>query len=92
MEVEKVSRPQGLVGAQKNHAYYYIDNVSIVAIQAKSQCKCSKADERDMDLVYGSSSVMDEDMSDAEIIKQAWFTTHFLSVLLLELVRKRSIT
>ena len=55
--------------AQINHAYYFIDNVSIVAIQAKSQCKCSKADERDMDLVYGSSSVMDEDMSDAEKIK-----------------------
>lgn len=71
MEVEKVARPQGLVGAQKNHAYYYIDNVSIVEIQAKSQCKCSKADERDMDLVYGSSSVMDEDMTDAEIIKNS---------------------
>ena len=69
MEIEKVSRPSGMTGAQINHAYYFIDNVSIVAIQAKSQCKCSKADERDMDLVYGSSSVMDEDMSDAEKIK-----------------------
>ena len=68
-EIEKVSRPSGMTGAQINHAYYFIDNVSIVAIQAKSQCKCSKADERDMDLVYGSSSVMDEDMSDAEKIK-----------------------
>ena len=69
MEIEKVSLPSGMTGAQINHAYYFIDNVSIVAIQAKSQCKCSKADERDMDLVYGSSSVMDEDMSDAEKIK-----------------------
>ena len=69
MDVEKVSRPQGLSGAQVNHAYYYVDNVSIVAIQAKSQCKCSKADERDMDLVYGSSSVVDEGLSDVEKIK-----------------------
>ena len=69
MEIEKVSRPSGMTGAQANHAYYYIDNVSIVEIQAKSQCKCSKADERDMDLVYGSSSVIEEDMSDAEKVK-----------------------
>ena len=69
MDIEKVSRPQGMSGAQINHAYYFIDNVSIVEIQAKSQCKCSKADERDMDLVYGSSSVIEEDLSDVEKIK-----------------------
>ena len=69
MEIEKVSRPSGMTGAQANHAYYYIDNVSIVEIHAKSQCKCSKADERDMDLIYGSSSVIEEDMSDAEKVK-----------------------
>ena len=69
MDIEKVSRPQGMSGAQVNHAYYYIDNVSVVDIQAKSQCKCSKADERDMDLVYGSSSVVEEDMPDVEKIK-----------------------
>ena len=69
MDIEKISRPQGMSGVQINHAYYFIDNVSIVAIQAKSQCKCSKADERDMDLVYGSSSVVEDDMSDVEKIK-----------------------
>jgi outer membrane protein OmpA-like peptidoglycan-associated protein len=71
MDIEKVNRPQGMSGAQVNHAYYYIDNVSVVAIQAKSQCKCSKADERDMDLVYGSSYVVEEDMSDGEKIKSS---------------------
>ena len=69
MDIEKVSRPQGMSGTMVNHAYYYIDNVSVVAIQAKSQCKCSKADERDMDLVYGSSSVVQEGMSNVEKIK-----------------------
>lgn len=78
MDIEKVSRPQGLVGPQKNHAYYYIDNVSVVAIQAKSQCKCSAADERDMDLVYGSSSVIDEDMTDAEKVKSSAIYFAFL--------------
>jgi outer membrane protein OmpA-like peptidoglycan-associated protein len=71
MSIERVTRPQGITGAQVNHAYYYIDNVSIVEIQAKSQCKCSKADERDMDLVYGSSSVQDDDMTDDEIVKSS---------------------
>ena len=71
MEIEKVSRPSELKGAQINHAYYFIDNVSIFAIQAKSECKCSKADERDMDLVYGSSSVLDDDMSDAQKVKSS---------------------
>ena len=71
MTIEKVSRPAGVSRPVVNHAYYYIDNVSIVAIQAKSQCKCSMADERDMDLVYGSSSVHEEDMTDAEIVKSS---------------------
>lgn len=69
MDIEKVTPPKGITGSVVNHAYYYIDNVSVVEIHAKSQCKCSKADERDMDLVYGSSSVVEEDLSHSEKIK-----------------------
>ena len=76
--IDKVKRPQGIVGddfyrgkPQMNHAYYYIDNVKVVDIQAKSQCVCAAADERDMDLVYGSSSIQAEDMTDKEIIKSS---------------------
>ena len=78
MSIEKVKRPMGLSGAQQNHAYYYIDNVEIIEIQAKSQCVCSAAEERDMDLVYGSSSVEDEDMSDSEIVKSSSIYYAFL--------------
>ena len=78
MTIDKVKRPMGVVGAQMNHAYYYIDNVKIVDIQAKSQCVCAAADERDMDLVYGSSSVKDEDMTDSEIIKSSSIYYAFL--------------
>jgi len=78
MDVEKIKRPLGLTGPQMNHAYYYIDNVSVVAIDAKSQCKCSKADERDMDLVYGSSSVQIDDKSDADKIKSSVIYYAFL--------------
>jgi len=78
MTIEKVKRPIGLTGAQQNHAYYYIDNVEIIEIQAKSQCKCSAAEERNMDLVYGSSSVQDDDMSDSERIKSSSIYYAFL--------------
>lgn len=66
MNIEKVSRPSGMVGAQEAHAYYYLDNVQVHAVEAKSQCTCSAADEVREDLVYGSSTVMNENMTDAE--------------------------
>lgn len=78
MTIEKVKRPVGLTGPQLSHAYYFIDNVEIIEIQAKSQCVCSAVDERDMDLVYGSSSVQDEDMTDVEKINASAIYYAFL--------------
>ena len=78
MTIEKVKRPMGLTGPQLSHAYYYIDNVEIIEIQAKSQCVCSAVEERDMDLVYGSSSVQAEDMTDAEKINSSSIYYAFL--------------
>jgi outer membrane protein OmpA-like peptidoglycan-associated protein len=78
MNIEKVKRPTGLTGPQLSHAYYYIDNVEILEIQAKSQCVCSAVEERDMDLVYGSSSVQAEDMTDAEKIAESSIYYAFL--------------
>jgi outer membrane protein OmpA-like peptidoglycan-associated protein len=78
MTIEKVKRPVGLTGPQLSHAYYFIDNVEIIEIQAKSQCVCSAVEERDMDLVYGSSSVQDEDMTDAGKINSSAIYYAFL--------------
>jgi OOP family OmpA-OmpF porin len=78
MTIDKVKRPMGLTGAQLNHAYYFIDNVEIIKIKAKSQCVCSAVDKRDMDLVYGSSSVQGEDMTDAEKINSSAIYYAFL--------------
>jgi OmpA-OmpF porin, OOP family len=78
MTIEKVKRPMGLTGPQLSHAYYFIDNVEIIEIQAKSQCVCSAVEERDMDLVYGSSSVQDEDMTDVEKINASAIYYAFL--------------
>jgi len=78
MTIEKVKRPMGMTGPQLSHAYYFIDNVEIIEIQAKSQCVCSAVEERDMDLVYGSSSVQDEDMTDVEKINASAIYYAFL--------------
>lgn len=66
MEIEKIKRPSGFIGAQEAHAYYYLDNIQVHPVTAKSQCTCSAADEVEEDLVYGSSVVLNENMSDAE--------------------------
>lgn len=71
IEEEKVKRPTGVTGAQMNHAYYYLDNVKVFPITAKSECACSAADEVRTDLVYGSSVVLNESMSDSEIVSVA---------------------
>ena len=68
LEDEKMKKPAGIIGVVKNQAYYYLDNVKLTPIEAKSQCACSAADEVRTDLVYGSSIVLSESMSPAEIV------------------------
>ena len=82
IEEEKVKRPTGndcYAGkAQQAQAYYYIENVKVEAITALSECKCGAADERDMDLVYGSSSNLPEDASAKQRIEDAGIYYAFL--------------
>lgn len=68
VEDEKMKKPSGVVGVVKNQAYYYLDNVRVTPIEAKSQCACSAADEVRTDLVYGSSVVLSESMTPDEIV------------------------
>jgi|TARA_B100000768_G_scaffold181999_1_gene208219 outer membrane protein OmpA-like peptidoglycan-associated protein len=68
VEDEKMKKPQGMTGVVKNHAYYYLDNVKVSPIEAKSQCACSAADEVRTDLVYGSSVVLSESMTPDDIV------------------------
>ena len=83
IEEEKVARSTGhrdcFTGKpQQPQAYYYVENVKVEAIEALSQCKCGAADERDMDLVYGSTSNLPEDASVQEIIRDAAIYYAFL--------------
>jgi outer membrane protein OmpA-like peptidoglycan-associated protein len=68
LEVEKIKRPSGMTGSQFNHAYYFLDNVKVFPVSAKSQCACTRANEVRTDLVYGSSVVLNESMSAEEIV------------------------
>jgi outer membrane protein OmpA-like peptidoglycan-associated protein len=64
----KPKKPASVPGVQTNQAYYYLDNVRVFAVEAKSQCGCGKADEPRTDLVYGSSVVLSENMTPEEVV------------------------
>ena len=53
LEEVKMKKPSGMAGVQQMQAYYFIDNVSVVPVEAKSQCSCSKSSSTAPDLVYG---------------------------------------
>ena len=55
-EDEKMKKPSDVLGTQVGHAYYYLDNVKVTPIEAKSQCACSAADEVRTDLVFGAAA------------------------------------
>ena len=56
IEDEKMKKPSDVLGTQVGHAYYYLDNVKVTPIEAKSQCACSAADEVRTDLVFGAAA------------------------------------
>lgn len=67
IEEVKVKKPRSMMGTQQLQAYYYLDNVSLVPIDAKSQCNCSKSSSTAPDLVYGGAPVP-SDLSDRDAI------------------------
>ncbi|NQX93012.1 MAG: hypothetical protein HRT74_12975 [Flavobacteriales bacterium] len=68
LKIEKNKRPRNVTGAQTYEAYYYVDDVSVVPVEAKSQCNCSSATQSQPDLIYGSAVVISPDMSDEDIL------------------------
>jgi outer membrane protein OmpA-like peptidoglycan-associated protein len=64
LELVKMPRSKEVSGAQVYDAYYYIDDVRLYPVSAKSQCACDPASDRQPDLIYGQTVVMSENMSD----------------------------
>lgn len=55
MKVEKMKKPSGINGTVMNDAYYYVDNIEIIAIEAKSQCQCGPNTSLQPELIYSRS-------------------------------------
>lgn len=68
MKVEKMKKPAGVAGTVMNDAYYFIDNVEIVAIDAKSQCNCSKKSKPQAQFIYSSSVARETGAKPTDII------------------------
>jgi outer membrane protein OmpA-like peptidoglycan-associated protein len=68
LQLDKMKRPAGVTGVQVYDAYYFLDDVKVYAIDAKSQCSCDPAADRQPDLIYGQSVVLNESMTAEEIV------------------------
>jgi outer membrane protein OmpA-like peptidoglycan-associated protein len=68
MKVEKMKKPAGVSGTVANEAYYFLDNVEIVSIDAKSQCNCSKKSKPQAQFIYSSSVARETGAKPADIV------------------------
>lgn len=79
LKLEKVKKPSTQVGVVMADAYYYIDKIEIVPIEAQSQCFCGKTEDRDPDLIYSRSSAKGLDMNPNQIVTSTTLWYSFLS-------------
>ena len=70
-------RPKGFTGAQILHSYYYLDNVKVFRVDAKSQCACSKSESSAPDMVYGAP-VLTDGLSNSETVSRTTVYYGFL--------------
>jgi len=70
LKVEKMKRPRSVAGAQSYEAYYYVDNVQVFEVRAKSQCDCASGENRQPDVIYSKTVVKTEDMTPSQILKE----------------------
>ena len=75
---EKLPAPPGLKTPQIQMAYYYIEDISVLAIDNYSQCNCSAKKERGPDVVYSKSVTFDEDMKDVDVVLNSTIYFGFL--------------
>lgn len=64
---EKAKRPAGSTGVQQQFAYYFVDNVEFIPIDAPSECFCGAAEERQPDVIYSRSLGIPENSKPAEL-------------------------
>ena len=77
IDFAKMRRPKGFTGAQILHSYYYLDNVKVFRVDAKSQCACSKSESSTPDMVYGAP-VLTDGLSNSETVSRTTVYYGFL--------------
>lgn len=70
-EYKKMKRPKGFVKPQQYNAYYYIDDVSIVPIESKSECSCSDEKQPGEDYIYDKKLGTNKSLPPADQIDKA---------------------
>ncbi len=70
LKIEKMKKPEGMVDAQKYHAYYYLDDVEVTEINSKAQCVCTKEDIKEPEIIYSYTIKITDDMTPEDIINQ----------------------
>ena len=69
VEADKKMKAAGITSTTvSNDAYYYIDNVDIVPVEAKSQCDCAKKSKPQAQFIYSSSVARATGAKPADII------------------------
>jgi outer membrane protein OmpA-like peptidoglycan-associated protein len=78
-EFEKMRRVKGITAAQTYNAYYYVDEVSVVAIDDVSECSCGPEEARPPKLVYSVATTLDENASLEQILASEAVYFDFIS-------------
>jgi len=72
LKMEKPRKPASIPGTQVMHAFYYVDDVELTAVETTSKCFCKPggvAGNREPELVYSKSVVLAEDATPAERLR-----------------------
>jgi OmpA-OmpF porin, OOP family len=81
-EYEKMKKPKEFTAQQINNAYYYIDEVSVRAIDKDSECDCEKSTAQGRvrtKFVYSKQLLIDENTTAKQIIEYSTIYFDFLS-------------
>lgn len=68
---QKVKRPSGYTEMQKNHAYYYIDDVSVKHINYPGECDCSEGKIPESKIIYSKSAASAEGQTLSEKVESS---------------------
>lgn len=69
-EYKKLKRPKGFTSMQKAIAYYYIEEVSVVMIDAYDECECEKKNPyaQQVSIVYSSQVISEANLTPEQIV------------------------